>query len=164
MDNSLRKKVNLTNPYHFLGFGFGSGLIPLMPGTMGSLAAVPLILAMGFVNVSIYIVITIFATVLGVLICKKVSEDLGVHDHGSIVWDEIAGMMVVFIAIPITWYNLLIGFVLFRIFDIWKPWPISFLDKHIHGGFGIMIDDIVAGIFALLVMHAWLVLQMNYVI
>jgi len=154
MDKKQRAKVRLTHPSHFLGFGFGSGLIPFMPGTMGSLAAIPLILLMSLLPLAIYIAITLFAAIAGIFICQKVSDDLGVHDHGSIVWDEIAGMMIVFIAIPISWHSVLLGFVLFRIFDILKPWPISFLDKHVHGGWGIMVDDLLAGVFSLIFLQA----------
>lgn len=153
MDKVLRKKVKLSHPAHFLGFGFGSGLIPLMPGTMGSLAAIPLIIAMSYLPLYGFLAITLISAIVGIWICGKVSYDLGVHDHGSIVWDEIAGMMIVFIAIPITWHSLLIGFVLFRIFDILKPWPISFFDKNVHGGWGIMVDDLLAGAIALALMH-----------
>jgi len=153
MDTELAKKVKISHPAHFLGFGFGSGLIPLMPGTMGSLAAIPLILLMSYLSLEIYLIITLISAIVGIKICDKVSADLGVHDHGSIVWDEIAGMMIVFIAIDISWHSLLIGFVLFRIFDILKPWPISFLDKNVHGGLGIMLDDLVAGVICLAIMQ-----------
>lgn len=153
MEKSLRAKVKLYHPMHFLGFGFGTGLSPIMPGTMGSLAAIPLLILMSPLSLMPYLFITFVAALVGISICQKVSDDLGVHDHGAIVWDEIAGMMVVFIAIPISWHSLLIGFVLFRIFDIAKPWPISFLDKNVHGGWGIMVDDLVAGIMALVCLH-----------
>lgn len=153
MDKTLKTKVNLTKPSHFLGFGFGSGLIPLMPGTMGSLAAIPLVLMMSYLPLIAYIITTFVAAVVGILICQKVSDDLGVHDHGSIVWDEIVGMMIVFIAVPISWHSILLGFILFRIFDILKPWPISFFDKNVHGGWGIMVDDIIAGVFSLVCLN-----------
>lgn len=158
MDKILRAKVKLLNPHHFLGFGFGSGLIPFMPGTMGSIAAIPLIVAMSYLPLSLFILVTLMAAIIGIRICEQVSADLGVHDHGAIVWDEIAGMMIVFIAIPISWHSLLIGFALFRFFDILKPWPISFIDKNIHGGWGIMLDDLVAGLMALACIHGiyWL--------
>ncbi len=155
MDKELRKKVNLLKPSHFLGFGFGSGLIPLMPGTMGSLAALPLVaVCASYLPLSIYLALTAIIIVLGVWICEQTSNDLGLHDHGSIVWDEIAGMFVTFIAIQLSWHSLLLGFILFRFFDILKPWPIKWLDKHVHGGFGIMLDDIVAGLFSLICLHA----------
>jgi phosphatidylglycerophosphatase A len=153
MEKSLKAKVNLLHPAHFLGFGFGSGLVPVMPGTMGSLAAIPLIVVMSFLTIIPYIVVTLIAAVVGIYICQKVSDDLAVHDHGAIVWDEIAGMMIVFIAIPISWHSLLMGFLLFRFFDILKPWPISFLDKNVHGGWGIMVDDLVAGALSLACLH-----------
>jgi phosphatidylglycerophosphatase A len=156
MEKALKQKVNLSHPAHFLGFGFGSGLIPLMPGTMGSIAAIPIIIGMSFLPLWAYLVVTLVSAIVGIKICQKLSDDLGVHDHGSIVWDEIAGMMIVFIAVPITWYSVLVGFILFRLFDIWKPWPISFLDKNVHGGWGIMVDDLVAGLIALLILHACL--------
>ena len=85
------------------------------------------------------------------------------HDHGSIVWDEIAGMMIVFIAVPISWHSVLVGFVLFRFFDILKPWPISFLDKNVHGGWGIMVDDLLAGVFSLACLNG-IYLAYNYFI
>jgi phosphatidylglycerophosphatase A len=153
MEKSLKGKVNLLHPAHFLGFGFGSGLFPFMPGTMGSLAAIPLVIAMSYLAIVPYLIVTLIAAVVGITICQKVSDDLGAHDHGAIVWDEIAGMMIVFIAVPITWHSLIMGFLLFRFFDILKPWPISFLDKNVHGGWGIMIDDLVAGLFSLVCLH-----------
>lgn len=161
MDKQLRKRVSLLNPDHFLGLGFGSGLVPLMPGTFGSLAAIPLILAMSVLSLEWFIAMTILATILGVRFCQKTSDALKLHDHGSIVWDEIAGMMVVFIAVPITFTSLVLGFVLFRFFDILKPWPIRVFDQKVHGGIGIMLDDIVAGAMACLCLHlimhfAWL--------
>lgn len=153
MDKSLKAKINLLHPAHFLGLGFGSGLVPFMPGTMGSLAAIPVVIAMSYLALIPYILLSAVACVAGIYICQKVSDDMGVHDHGSIVWDEIAGMMIVFIAVPISWHSVLMGFILFRFFDILKPWPISFLDKNIHGGWGIMVDDLVAGVFSLICLH-----------
>ncbi|MBT1452294.1 phosphatidylglycerophosphatase A [Glaciecola sp. XM2] len=153
MDKQLRQRVSLLKPDHFLGLGFGSGLIPFMPGTWGSLAAVPLLIAMSFLPEVGYLAVTVFCCVIGVRFCQKTSDALGLHDHGSIVWDEIAGMMVVFIALPITPLTLLLGFLLFRFFDILKPWPIRVLDQKVHGGFGIMIDDIIAGALACLCLH-----------
>jgi phosphatidylglycerophosphatase A len=97
--------------------------------------------------------VTIVACVAGIWICDKTARDMQVHDDSSIVWDELAGMLITMILVPLTWQNLLAGFLLFRLFDILKPWPISYLDKHVHGGFGIMIDDVLAGIFALGCLH-----------
>ncbi|NNC55559.1 MAG: phosphatidylglycerophosphatase A, partial [Pseudomonadales bacterium] len=100
------------------------------------------------------------AFVVGIWFCELTSRNLGVHDHGGIVWDEFVGYWLAMLFAPPGWIWLLIGFVLFRVFDIVKPWPIRVLDKKVHGGFGIMIDDIIAGLFAglcLLVLGHWLV-------
>lgn len=145
----LNRKV-LTNPVHFLAFGFGSGLAPFAPGTFGTLAAIPLYLLMTSLSPPLYLLIVAIVSIVGVWICGKSSEILGVHDHSGIVWDEFAGYFITMIAAPAGWIWIIIGFILFRLFDIWKPWPISVLDKQVHGGFGIMIDDILAGVFALI--------------
>ncbi|MCF6189574.1 MAG: phosphatidylglycerophosphatase A [Cocleimonas sp.] len=146
---NLNQQV-LSSPVHFLAFGFGSGLAPFAPGTFGTLAAIPLYLLMQGLSLPIYLAITAIVCVVGVWICGKSSEKLGVHDHSGIVWDEFAGYFVTMIAAPAGWLWILIGFALFRLFDIWKPWPISVLDKQVHGGLGIMVDDILAGVFALI--------------
>ena len=133
MDASVRAKVSLKNPFHFLALGAGSGLAPFMPGTFGTLAALPLvIILLSFASLPVYILVTLIASVAGIWICDKTAKDMGVHDDSSIVWDEIAGMLVTMIAVPLSWQTLLAGFVLFRLFDIAKPWPISYLDKYVH--------------------------------
>jgi phosphatidylglycerophosphatase A len=147
-------KIVLTTPVHFLAFGFGSGLSPFAPGTLGTLMAVPLYLAMSKLPLTAYLLITLVVCIVGVWICGRSSEKLGVHDHSGIVWDEFAGYFITMILAPPSWLWIVIGFVLFRLFDIWKPWPISFLDKKVDGGLGIMIDDVVAGIFAMICLQA----------
>jgi phosphatidylglycerophosphatase A len=92
---------------------------------------------------------------LGVFICDQAAKKLDVHDFGGIVWDEVAGFLITMCWIPFSWQSMLAGFVLFRFFDILKPWPIKWLDRHVAGGFGIMLDDVVAGIFAALVLRFW---------
>ncbi|MGK0306528.1 MAG: phosphatidylglycerophosphatase A [Gammaproteobacteria bacterium] len=150
MDKQIRSRVSLLNPVHFLAFGFGSGLAAKMPGTFGTLAALPLVVLLShFSSFSVYLIVTIVVCVFGIWICGKTAEDMGVHDDSSIVWDEVAGMLITMLAVPLSWQTVLVGFMLFRFFDILKPWPISYLDKHVHGGFGIMIDDVLAGLFAL---------------
>ncbi len=145
----LASKV-FTNPVHFLAFGFGSGLAPKAPGTFGTLMAIPLYWLMQSQPLTLYLAIVLVVCVTGVWICDKSSEWLGVHDHSGIVWDEFAGFFITMIAAPQGWVWILVGFLLFRLFDVLKPWPISILDKKMKGGLGIMIDDIVAGIFALI--------------
>ena len=147
-------KTVLTSPVHFLAFGFGSGLAPFAPGTFGTLMAVPLYLVMSKLPLAGYLLVTLVVCVVGIWICGRSSEKLGVHDHSGIVWDEFAGYFITMILAPPSWLWIVIGFALFRLFDIWKPWPISFLDKKVHGGMGIMIDDVVAGIFAMICLQA----------
>ncbi len=148
----LNKKV-LSNPIHFLAFGFGSGLAPIAPGTFGTLAAIPLYLLIQPLSLPIYLVVTAIVCIIGIWICGKSSEMLGVHDHSGIVWDEFAGYFVTMIAAPAGWLWIILGFGLFRLFDIWKPWPISVLDKKVHGGLGIMVDDILAGVFSMVIIQ-----------
>ncbi|WBA11111.1 phosphatidylglycerophosphatase A [Salinivibrio kushneri] len=146
-----KHRLSLTNPYHLLALGFGSGLSPIVPGTVGTLFAVPFYLA--FINYGgtfgLWVAI-IVGGLAGIAICGRASKDMQVHDHGAIVWDEFVGFWLTMALVPSTdWQIVLAGFVLFRIFDMAKPWPISWLDKHVHGGLGIMLDDIVAGVMAM---------------
>jgi len=150
---STKVKPNLSDPWHMLAFGFGSGCAPVAPGTFGTLVGVLIYLPLAALPLANYIAITIVVSVFGIWLCQRVSDDLGVHDHGGIVWDEIAGFMVTMIALPVTWQWVLAGFVLFRLFDIWKPWPIGWVDKKVSGGLGIMLDDIIAGIFASVILQ-----------
>jgi len=144
----------LKNPIHFLAFGLGSGLAPKAPGTFGTLMAVLLYLPLATLPLWTYISVVILASIIGVYLCDRTANDLGVHDHPGIVWDEFAGFWLTMIAVPATWEWILTGFVLFRIFDIWKPWPISWCDKHMGGGLGIMVDDLVAGLFSWIILMA----------
>ena len=115
---------------------------------MGSLAAIPLWLLLCQLPVALYWLVVLLASVLGVCICGRAAEKLGVHDHSGIVWDEFVGLWIALAFLTPTLGSIICGFVLFRFFDILKPWPIGWLDKKMQGGIGIMIDDIVAGIFA----------------
>ena len=141
------------NPIHFLAFGLGSGTAPVAPGTFGTLAAIPFYLLLDQLSLPLYLLAVMLAFGVGVYLCERTSKDLGVHDHGGIVWDEFVGLWITMVVAPPGWWWLLVGFLLFRLFDIWKPFPIGWLDKHVHGGLGIMLDDAVAGSFA------WLLLQ-----
>jgi len=146
------KKVVFGSPAGFLAFGFGSGLSPFAPGTMGTLVAVPFLFALkGLGNTGFWIVLALLFG-LGVLLCGQVSRKLGVHDHGGIVWDEMVGYWLSAAFVPLQWPWLLAAFLLFRFFDILKPWPIRQLDKKVSGGFGIMIDDIVAALFTVIIL------------
>ena len=138
----------LKNPIHLLALGFGTGCVPMMPGTIGTLVGVLFYLPMQTLSWPFYIGVTVVLFSLGVWLCDVTARHLGVHDHGGIVWDEIVGFLITMTAVPPDWRFVLLGFVLFRLFDILKPWPISWADRNIKGGFGIMFDDILAGVYA----------------
>ena len=155
--NNLTPRQILSDPVLFLAFGFGSGLAKKAPGTFGTVAAIPvywLFVQSGFL---FYSVLTVIVTVTGIWICGIAAEKLDEHDFGGIVWDEIAGYLITMWLVPFSWQAAALGFVLFRIFDILKPWPIKWIDQKVHGGLGIMLDDVLAAVFA----GALLVLAVN---
>ena len=154
MQKLIPARLIFTNPINFLAFGFGSGLVPKAPGTFGTLACIPLYLLLSELELIHYVIVCALVSVIGVYICGYAAKMLKIHDHPGIVWDEFAGFLITMIGVSFSWTNLVIGFVLFRIFDILKPWPISWLDSKISGGLGIMLDDIVAGFFSLLTLQA----------
>ena len=154
MDNQLRQRVSLKNPVHFLALGFGSGLIPFMPGTFGSLAALPLLIPFLYLPPVTLLIAAVLASAIGIYLCGKTADDMQVHDHGSIVWDEVAGILLTFLWVPLSLWTVVVGFLLFRFFDIVKPWPIGPVDKYVSGGLGIMLDDIIAGLMACASLHA----------
>lgn len=148
-------QFKLSNPVHFFALGFGSGLLKPAPGTWGTLASIPVyfgLLAILPIGLTSYLLMLLATFLVGVYLCSQTAQDVGVHDHSAIVWDEFVGFFVTMTLVSASWQNVLIGFVLFRFFDILKPWPIKLLDKHVHGGFGIMIDDVLAGVFAALIL------------
>ncbi len=147
-------RPDLKNPVHLLAFGFGSGLAPVAPGTFGTLAAVPPYLLLARLPLAAYLAVLAGVILAGVWICGRTSRDLGVHDHGGIVWDEFAGFFVTMTAAPQGAFWVAAGFLLFRLFDILKPWPIGWLDRRVKGGVGIMLDDLLAGLYG------WVVLQL----
>ncbi len=146
------RKVALGSPSGLLAFGFGSGLSPFAPGTMGTLVAIPFIFVLKSLGTVGFWLVLCLLFFLGVWLCGHVSRKLGVHDHGGIVWDELVGYWLSAAFIPLQWQWLLAAFILFRFFDIVKPWPIRQLDKKVSGGFGIMIDDVVAALFTIIVL------------
>lgn len=152
-------KFLLAHPAHFFAFGFGSGLARKAPGTAGTLVAFPLYaVLMGLPELYFWILASVFL-LAGIWICDVAGKALGVHDHGGIVWDEIAAFLCVLPFAPSTWLGWLIAFALFRLFDIVKPFPIGWLDAKVKGGFGVMLDDVLAAIYAiagLLLVRPWL--------
>lgn len=141
------------NPIHFLAFGLGSGASPYAPGTVGTVAAIIPYIWMQDLSLTNYLIMLVVTTLIGIWLCDKTSKDIGVHDHGGIVWDEFVGFWITMIMAPAGWGWILIGFILFRIFDILKPWPIGWADSKVSGGLGIMLDDILAGIYAALILQ-----------
>lgn len=136
------------NPVHFIAFGFGSGASPLVPGTVGSLMALPFYWVLQNLPPLHYALVVAVGFSVGVLICDKTSKDLGVEDYGGIVWDEIIGMWATLFLAPAGWLPMVIGFFLFRFFDIVKPWPVYIADQRVKGGFGVMLDDLLAAVYA----------------
>lgn len=141
------------NPLHFIAFGFGTGTIPFAPGTFGTLIAIPFYLAMQSLLPLIYFLLTIAIIVASIWICNKATQDIGIHDHQGMCLDEVVGYIVTMFNAPHGWQWVSIGFVLFRLFDIWKPWPIRFVDARVGGGFGIILDDVLAGIYSCIIIQ-----------
>ena len=148
MNKNPTFKQLLMNPVQMLAFGFGSGLAKKAPGTMGTLVALPIYYSVVMFMADYYLPILLLVCVLGIWICGQAAKELGVHDHGGIVWDEIAGYLLTMYWVELSWQNMLMGFILFRLFDILKPWPINWIDKKVAGGFGIMLDDLIAALMA----------------
>ncbi len=142
-----------SNPIHLLAFGLGSGAMPKAPGTAGTLAAIPIYLLIQPLPPLAYLLLVILLFLVGIWLCGSTSRDLGVHDHGGIVWDEWVGFLMTLWLAPSGWEWLLAGFILFRLFDIFKPWPIAWLDRRIGGGLGIMLDDLVAGLYGFVLLQ-----------
>ena len=146
------------DPVHILAFGFGTGLLPVAPGTFGSLPGILLFwLTMDF-GLYVQLGVAVGITLAGIWICGESARRIGVHDHGGIVWDEIVGMYVTLLFAPVTIVGWVLAFVFFRVMDIVKPWPIRDLDHRISGGVGIMLDDLAAALYAaiLLGLYGWL--------
>ena len=144
---------NLKNPYHLLATWFGIGKLRPAPGTWGSAVAAAMWYFLESAHAYIYIILPIFI-LFSWLICFKASEDSDSNDHSSIVIDEVAGMLVTLFFVSHEMVNYFFAFLLFRLFDIWKPWPISWVDKNIKGGIGVLLDDLIAGLFAGVIIYS----------
>jgi len=138
----------------WISLGFGSGKLPHAPGTYGTVVGIPIFLLMADLSLFAYVSLCTVLLGIGIWASQRYSDYLGVHDHGSIVWDEVVGYLITMTATPAEWQWIILGFILFRLFDIWKPWPINLLDKYVHGGVGIMMDDVLAGVYGAAVLLA----------
>ncbi|RLA24635.1 MAG: phosphatidylglycerophosphatase A [Gammaproteobacteria bacterium] len=156
MKKELSHEQISENPVYYAAFGFGAGFAKKAPGTVGTIMGIPIYLLTSAGGFPVFVVLTVLFSLLGIYLCGETAKALGVHDHPGIVWDEIVGFMVTMLLVPFSWSAVFVGFVLFRFFDIIKPWPISYVDKHIDGGLGIMLDDLLAGLFSALIL-SWIV-------
>lgn len=154
------RRLLLSHPAHFVALGFGSGLAAKAPGTFGTLVAIPLFLALMATPESVHCIVITLLFLAGIPICTRTGKALGVADHGSIVWDEIVAFMLVLEFTPYSWTWWLAAFALFRLFDIWKPFPIRQFDARLKGGFGVMFDDLLAAVYAVASLKAlqWLLI------
>lgn len=148
-----RAAVVLRNPVNLAAFGFGAGLVPVAPGTAGTLLAVAIYVSIPPVPLAWYLAGVALATGVGIWLCGSCARALRTHDHPGIVWDEIVGYFVTMTAAPPGWLWIVIGFLSFRIFDTLKPWPIGPIDGRVHGGLGIMLDDVMAGVYSCIVVQ-----------
>ncbi len=156
---ALTLKVLLSHPAHFIGFGFGTGLAPRLPGTVGSLLAVFLYIPLSALNPSTYLIVLLIASLIGIWSAGICEKTLGAKDPGSIVIDEIVGILIALALLPLEWAWLLTGFIIFRILDIKKPLFIGWAERTFNGGLGIMLDDILAGITTFLIVQALIIAQ-----
>lgn len=150
--NQPNFKFLFSHPAHIFALGFGSGLALKAPGTFGTLVGFPLFWLILNYSFSTQLMIIAALFLFGIYVCDKTGKDLGASDHGAIVWDEIVAMMLVLTFAPLTWLGWLVAFLLFRLFDIWKPYPICYFDANLKNGFGVMFDDLLAAIYAILVL------------
>ena len=152
MANLTARQV-FTHPVHFLAYGFGAGLSPKAPGTLGTVVAIPLYALLILAGHWAYLTTLVVALVAGVFICGYTAGQMGIDDPKGVVWDEIVGYLITMLGLPSDWIWVIGGFLLFRLFDIWKPWPIRWVDRYIKGGLGIMLDDVIAAVFACLLLN-----------
>lgn len=149
-----QRRALLSHPAGWIATALGAGLLPKAPGTAGSLVALlPWWFLMRDLAPGWYALILVVGFVLGVWACAVSGRRLGVDDHGALVWDEVIGMWIALFAAPNGGWWMVAAFLLFRLFDIWKPWPIRVADRRVHGGFGVMFDDVLAGVYALILLQ-----------
>lgn len=154
-----QRRTLLSTPAGWLACGFGSGLAPKAQGTFGSLAAILPWLLLRHLSLPLNLLVIAVGFLIGVWACDIAGRAVGVDDHRSLVWDEFIGQWIALLpALLAPWWAVVAGFALFRLFDVWKPWPIRWFDRHLKGGLGVMVDDVIAGVFAAVVLWAILLL------
>lgn len=162
MTISPDRRFLLSHPAHFFALGFGAGLAPKAPGTLGTLVGLPLFYALMLLPEASHLVVIALLFLVGIPICQNAGDALGVSDHGGIVWDEIVAMMLVLEFTPRNLWWWAAAFVLFRLFDIWKPFPVRQFDARLKGGFGVMFDDLLAAVYAIAALKALLWLTIHF--
>jgi phosphatidylglycerophosphatase A len=151
---------NTSDPKHLIAFGFGAGLAPKAPGTVGTLVGVALYLVLSMLPDMLYVLIVAGLFAAGIWAVGSVAGELGSDDPPAIVWDEVVGFLIAMIAAPAGIMWIIAGFALFRAFDIYKPWPITGFEGRFKGGLGIMLDDVMAGVYTWLVLHIlWMMVE-----
>ncbi len=150
--DEINRKV-WTDPRYFICYGLGSGLLPKMPGTWGTLMAIPVYCVLAKLPLIAYCISVALLGLYAVSTCDQLSKEIGVHDDPGMNIDEFIGYFVTMIGIPLAGWAIVFGFAYFRLFDIWKPWPIRWFDKKVEGGFGMIIDDVLAGIAAMIALQ-----------
>jgi len=150
------RRFLFSHPAHFIALGFGAGLAPVAPGTFGTLVAIPMAMVLrANVQDPYFLAAIVVFALIGVWACGVTGRDLGVPDHGSIVWDEVVAFLLVLYFIGDDAFRVAIAFLLFRLFDIFKPPPIRQLDRAMKNGTGVMLDDLLAAGYTLLVFALW---------
>jgi phosphatidylglycerophosphatase A len=150
--NAQQRRVVLSHPAGWIASGLGTGLSPLAPGTVGSAAALVPYLWLRELPLAAYLAVVLTVFVLGVLVSRSLCRRCAVEDPGFIVIDEFVGQWLALMLAPPGWIWIIVGFLLFRLFDVWKPWPVSWADRNVGGGLGVMLDDALAGVLAALVL------------
>ncbi|TAN06111.1 MAG: phosphatidylglycerophosphatase A [Rhodanobacteraceae bacterium] len=151
---AVQRRRLLSHPAGWIATALGTGLSPKAPGTAGSLVALlPWWFLLRGLPIGWYVLVLIVGFLIGVWACEVSDRRLGMHDQGALVWDEVIGMWITLLVAPTAWWWMFVGFALFRLFDIWKPWPVRWADRRVHGGLGVMLDDVAAGVYALVVLQ-----------
>lgn len=151
---AAQRRTLLSHPAGWIATALGTGLAPKAPGTAGSLVALlPWWFLLRGLPPGWYLLVLGAGFVLGVWACAISDRRLGMHDQGALVWDEVIGVWLTLLAAPAAWWWMVVGFMLFRLFDIWKPWPVRWADRRVGGGLGVMLDDVLAAAYALAVLQ-----------